>query len=54
METDEEAAVAMVAAAVDKVQAATEAAVDRQDTNNREQAGQETSAKRGKQTPTRT
>ena len=44
----------MVATAVDAVQAVAEAAVGGPDTNNLEQDGQETSAKEGKQTPTRT
>ena len=44
----------MVAATVDKVQAAAEAAVDGQDTNNLDQAGQAISAKGDRQTPTRT
>ena len=44
----------IVAAAVDKVRAVADPAVSGQDTNNLEQAGQETSAKGGKQTPTRT
>ena len=49
-----DASVAIIAAAVDKVQAAAEAAVDGKDTNNLEQAGHETSNKGGKQIPTRT
>ena len=53
-DTDEEAAVAMVAAAVDEVQAVAGPAVGGPDTNSLEQAGQETSAKEDKQTPTRT
>ena len=44
----------MVAAAVDEVQAVAEAPVGGPDTNNLEQAGQETSAKEDKQSPTRT
>ena len=53
-DTDEEVAGVMAAAAVNKVQAEAEAAVDGQVTNNLDQAGQEISAKRGKHTPTRT
>ena len=53
-DTDEEVAVAMVAAAVDEVQAAAEPAVGGPDTSNLEQAGRATSAKEGKQTQTHT
>ena len=54
IKTDEEAAVAVVAAAVDEVQAAAEPVVGGPDTSNLEQAGWATNAKEGKQTQTRT
>ena len=49
-DTDEEVAVAMVAAAVDKAQAAAEPVVVRPDTSNLERAGRTINAKDGKQT----
>ena len=44
----------MVATAVDEVQAVAEPVVGGMDTSTLEQAGQATSAKEGKQTPTHT
>ena len=53
-DTDEEAVVAMVAAAVDEVQVAAEPVVVGTDTSNPDWAGRATNDKVGKQTQTRT
>ena len=54
IETDNEATVAIVAVAMDQVQAALESAVGGTDISNLEQAGCATIAKEGKQTQTHT